>query len=96
MAKVFVTPTAAGDLQALINELHLPGDMRARVRSRLGQLAQFPERGEELTGRWQGFRYILGPWRWMLILFVYDNAADQIDVVTIQDPCTGASTKSPV
>ncbi len=96
MARVFVTPTAADDLQALINELHLPEDTRSRVRSRLGQLAQFPESGEELTGRWQGFRYILGPWRWMLIVFVYDKAADQVDVVTIQDSRAGRSAKSSV
>ena len=96
MATVFVTPTAADDLQELTNELHLPGDTCSRVRSRLGQLAQFPESGEELTGRWQGFRYILGPWRWMLIVFVYDRAADQVHVVTIQDSRAGKSAKSSV
>jgi hypothetical protein len=95
MAKVVVAPTAAEDLQLLIERRHLPRDTRSRVRDRLSQLARFPESGEELTGRWQGFRYILGPWRWMLIVFAYDPGADQIYVVTIQDSRTAESVKSP-
>jgi hypothetical protein len=95
MAKVVVAPTAAEDLQLPIERRHLPRDTRSRVRDRLSQLARFPESGEELTGRWQGFRYILGPWRWMLIVFAYDPGADQIYVVTIQDSRTAESVKSP-
>jgi len=71
VARVVIAPAAAGDLDLLIRELELPRDTRPRVRTRLDQLAAFPESGEALTGRWQGFRYILGPWRWMLIVFVY-------------------------
>jgi hypothetical protein len=95
MAKVVVAPTAAEDVKRLIDKLHLPRDTRSRVRDRLSQLARFPESGEELTGRWRGFRYILGPWRWMLIVFAYDPGADQIYVVTIQDSRTAESVKSP-
>jgi hypothetical protein len=94
MARVVVAPTAAEDLRLLIERLHLPGDTRLRVRNRLKQLARFPESGDELTGRWQGFRYLVGPWRWMLIVFAYDRCADQVNVVTIQDSRTAASTKS--
>lgn len=94
MAKVIVAPTAADDLQLLMERLHLPRDTRSRVRDRLSPLARFPESGEELTGRWQGFRYILGPWRWMLIVFAYDEAADQVAVVTIQDARTAESAKT--
>jgi hypothetical protein len=85
VAKVVIAPAAAADLDALIGELNLPHEMRSRVRMRLRQLAEFPESGEALSGRWQGFRYILGPWSWMLILFAYDGDADQVAVVTIQD-----------
>ncbi len=94
MARVIVAPTAAEDLRLLIERLHLPGDTRSRVRDRLGQLARFPESGEGLTGRWQGFRYVLGPWRWMLVVFTYDGDADQVSVVTIQDSRTAQSAKS--
>jgi hypothetical protein len=94
VAKVVVAPTAVGDLDLLIRELTLPGDTRSRVRTRLSQLAEFPESGEELTGRWAGFRYILGPWRWMLIVFAFDESADQVNVVTIQDSRAGRSATS--
>jgi hypothetical protein len=91
---VIVAPAAAEDLRLLIVGLHLPRNSRSRVRERLSQLARFPESGEELTGRWQGFRYILGPWRWMLVVYTYDPAADRVSIVTIQDSRTAASAKS--
>lgn len=85
MARVVVAPTAVADLDELILVLSLPSDTRSRLRARLRQLAEFPESGEVLEGRWEGFRWILGPWRWMLILYVFDEDADQVSVVTIQD-----------
>lgn len=94
MAKVVIAPAAAADLDVLIGELNLPEDTRSRVRSRLMQLGDFPESGEALSGRWQGFRYVLGPWSWMLILFAYDEAADQVAVVTIQDARRARSATS--
>jgi hypothetical protein len=94
VAKLVIAPAAAADLDDLIGELNLPNDTRSRVRSRLRQLADFPESGEALSGRWQGFRYVLGPWRWMLILFAYDEAADQVAVVTIQDARRAQSATS--
>lgn len=96
MAKVIVAPTAAEDLRLLIQRIQLPPDTRSRVRNRLSQLARFPESGEELPGRWQGFRCILGPWRWMLVVFAYDKDADQVNVVTIQDSRTAQSVKSAI
>lgn len=94
MARVVVAPAAAADLDLLITELELPRDTRPRVRTRLGQLTEFPESGEALTGRWTGFRYILGPWSWMLILYVHDEDADQVSVVTIQDARRAQSATS--
>lgn len=94
MARVVIAPAAAGDLDLLIRELELPRDTRSRVRTRLGQLAAFPESGEALTGRWRGFRYILGPWRWMLIVFAYDEDSDQVSVVTVQDARAARSATS--
>ena len=91
VATLVIAPAAAGDLDLL---LKLPANARVRVRTRLSQLADFPESGGELTGRWQGFRYILGPWRWMLIVFGYDKDADQVNVVTIQDSRAAQSATS--
>jgi hypothetical protein len=94
VAKVLIAPAAVADLDQLINDLDLPRDTRSRVRTRLSQLEEFPESGEALSGRWQGFRYILGPWSWMLILFVYDEDADQVAIVTIQDARRAQSATS--
>ncbi|MET0399883.1 MAG: hypothetical protein ABW277_24050 [Longimicrobiaceae bacterium] len=38
-----------------------------------------------MTGRWVGFRYILGPWPWMLVVYTFDVEGDRVNVVTIQD-----------
>jgi plasmid stabilization system protein ParE len=91
VARVVVAPTAVADLDNLIRVLNLPADARRRVRQRLDQLADFPKSGEALGGRWRGFRFILGPWRWMLILYAFDERADQVSVVTIQDSRTAQS-----
>jgi hypothetical protein len=92
VAQVVVTPAAAEDLAWLIRTHSLPADSRDRVRRSVGPLQQFPLLGAELEGRWAGFRFLLGPWRWMILVYVYDDAADQVSIVTIQD---GRSAKSP-
>lgn len=48
-------------------------------------LRRFPHLGPELTGRWRDFRFLLGPWRWMLIVYVVLEDDDRVVVVTIQD-----------
>jgi hypothetical protein len=85
MARVVVAPAANADLNELISFRSLPWNTRARVKALLGHPTDFPRRGEELTGRWAGLRYILGPWPWMLIVYAFDVNANQVNVVTIQD-----------
>jgi len=41
--------------------------------------------GAELHGRWSDFRFILGPWRWMIFVYVYLQQEDRVVIVTIQD-----------
>ena len=85
MARLSVTPAAADDLRRLILTHSLPPDTPDRLRRSLRPLAQFPLLGARLEGRWEGFRFLLGPWRWMIVVYVYDQAADEVAVVTIQD-----------
>ena len=85
MATVVVTPTAAQDLERLIRTHSLPPDTVARFRRSLAPLARFPLIGASLPGRWAGYRFVLGPWRWMLVVYVDDEAADRVAVVTVQD-----------
>ena len=48
-------------------------------------LVRFPRLGPELPGRWRGLRSILGPWRWMLIVYEYRETEDRVVILTIQD-----------
>jgi hypothetical protein len=63
----------------------LPADTRARVARSLSSLTQFPTIGPALAGRWEGYRFILGPWRWLILVYVFIEKEDRVVVVTIQD-----------
>ena len=85
MAVVLVTETAEQDLARLIAEHSLPQDTKKRVRERLRSLARFPSMGSPLEGRWSDSRFLLGPWRWMVIIYEYVDERDTVFVTTIQD-----------
>lgn len=85
MATIVVAETARLDLDEMILTHSLPASTRGRVKNALGPLAAYPLLGPALSGRWHGLRFILGPWPWMLLVYHYDEAADQVSVVTIQD-----------
>ena len=63
----------------------LPADTASRVAKSLRPLVSFPRLGPALHGRWDGFRFLLGPWRWMLLVYVYLEHEDRVIVVTVQD-----------
>lgn len=49
--------------------------------------------GPELFGRWAGMRFLLGPWRWLVLVYVFLEDEDRVVVVTIQDArSSGAAT----
>lgn len=85
MADVRLSTIAAEDLNRLVLTHSLPDDTRTRVARSLRPLERFPLIGRALEGRWQPFRLILGPWRWMLILYAYDQQSDTVLIATIQD-----------
>ena len=92
MTTVVVTPTARRNLDEMIETLTLPPSTRDRVRASLEPLRRFPRLGGELDGRWAGFRFVLGPWRWMVVVYRFDEALDQVAIVTIRD---ARSARSP-
>jgi plasmid stabilization system protein ParE len=85
VALVELAHVAVEDLDRLIAVLSLPADTRERVRRSLEPLGEFPRLGPELTGRWQGTRFVLGPWRWMLLVYEHIENEDRVVVLTIQD-----------
>lgn len=89
-----MTRTAVEDLDRLIVTLTLPPDTRERVKRSVGPLREFPRLGAQLEGRWESFRFVLGPWRSMLLVYAYDEHADRVSVVTVQDARSGRSATS--
>lgn len=91
MASVELAHAAIEDLEMLIRTHSLPPDTRARVARSLRGLERFPLMGAALAGRWEGFRFLLGPWRWMVLGYVHFEDEQRAVVVTIQDARSSAS-----
>jgi plasmid stabilization system protein ParE len=91
VAQVELARAAVADLEKLVRTHSLPRDTRQRVREVLEPLQRFPRLGAELGGRWEGFRFILGPWRWMLLVYVFDEDRDRVVIVTVQDARTSTA-----
>lgn len=94
MARVELARTAVEDLDRLIAVLTLPANTRARLRQTLAVLGEFPDLGTPLTGRWQGLRFILGPWRWMLVVHEHHTDEDRVVILTIQDARSSTAATS--
>jgi hypothetical protein len=85
VARVELAVTAVEDLAGPIRTHSLPADTRARIVRSLRALERFPLMGPALSGRWEGFRFLLGPWRWLVLVYVFIESEDRVVVVTIQD-----------
>lgn|GEM_PF-408478 len=85
MARVELAAAAVEDVEGLIRTHSLPADTRARVARSLRALERFPLMGPALDGRWTGLRFLLGPWRWLLLVYVFIESEDRVVVVTAQD-----------
>jgi plasmid stabilization system protein ParE len=92
VARVELAAAAAEDLDRLILTHSLPANTKARLQRSLRPLERFPLLGAELGGRWTNFRFVLGPWRWMVVVYAYLEDQDRVVVVTIQD---GRSSAGP-
>ena len=94
--RVELTQAAVEDLERLIFTHSLPADTKHRVKRSLRPLEDFQYMGAPLEGRWEGFRFLLGPWRWMLIVYEYFEDEKRVVAETIQDGrSAGAATAKP-
>ena len=91
MAKVRLSVPAVDDLDRMIVTHSLPVDTRLRVQRSLRILEQFPRIGRQLEGRWAPMRVILGPWRWMLIIYSYEEPDDVVLIVAFLDARSSAA-----
>jgi plasmid stabilization system protein ParE len=86
MRRIIVSPAAADSLARLIVTHSLPPDTKERFRRSIRPLAEFPLLGRALEGGgYDGLRFILGPWRWMVVVYEHDAAADVVNVLAVED-----------
>ncbi|HEV7937056.1 MAG TPA: hypothetical protein VGP18_03420 [Solirubrobacteraceae bacterium] len=44
--------------------------------------------------RWAPLRWTLGPWRWLVILYVYDEQEDCVSVLSFEDARSSGAVTS--
>lgn len=85
MARVVVTEAAARSLAELIDSHSLPADTVARIRRSLAPLKRFPHFGPVLDMATPELRYMLGPWRWLIIVYTYRERDNLVAVLAFED-----------
>jgi plasmid stabilization system protein ParE len=85
VARIIVTPRARVDVDNAIANLGLPANTWERVRRSIRLLEDFPLAGRALEGRWADARFIVGPWPWMILLYVHEPEEDRVYVVAMHD-----------
>ena len=88
---MIVTPRAVQDLRELSDALGLAPDAMRRVQRSLGMLERFPRAGRALAGPWEGTRFLIGPWPWMILVYIHDEVDDAVYVVAVHDGRSGSS-----
>jgi hypothetical protein len=91
VANVEIAPIARVDLDELIATRGLPADTDDHVWHSLRVLETFPLAGRALGGTWEGHRLLVGPWRWLLIVYRYVEESDLVAVVAFRDGRSGNS-----
>jgi mRNA-degrading endonuclease RelE of RelBE toxin-antitoxin system len=88
MATIEVTRLARDELRELIESRQLPADTRERVSRTLLMLEEFPRAGKRLSGVWRDCRALIGPWGWLIVVYMYIEAEDRVVVIAFHDART--------
>ena len=80
-----MTEGAARSLAELIESHSLPADTAPRIRHILEPLERFPLFGPVLDSESPEIRFLLGPWRWLVIVYAYREADDLVAVLSFED-----------
>lgn len=91
MPIVEVTRLARDELRGLIETRRLPPDTRERVARSLLTLEEFPRAGKQLSGVWRDCRALIGPWGWLIVVYVYIEAEDRVVIIAFHDARTSDS-----
>ncbi|HEX3240747.1 MAG TPA: hypothetical protein VHR18_11525 [Solirubrobacterales bacterium] len=88
MAAIEVTRQARDELRGLIETRQLPTDASDRVSRSLVILGELPRAGKQLAGAWRDCRALIGPWGWMIVVYMYIEAEDRAVVIAFHDART--------
>jgi hypothetical protein len=59
--------------------------MQRSVQRSLRIVERFSLAGRTLGGRWSGVRFLIGPWPWMILLYMYDGEDDVVYAGAVHD-----------
>lgn len=85
MPPIEVTRLAREELRELIKTRDLPADTRERLSRSLLTLEEFPRAGKQLSGVWRDCRALIGPWGWLIVVYMYVESEDRIVVIAFHD-----------
>lgn len=91
MPTIEVTRQARDELRELVKTRQLPPDTRKRVSRVLLTLEEFPRAGKQLFGIWRDCRALIGPWGWLIVVYMYIEAEDRVVVIAFHDARTSAA-----
>jgi hypothetical protein len=94
MPRVVVTDAAARSLAYLIDSHSLPNDTAERFRRSLRPLERLPRLGPVVDPATPEQRFLLGPWRWLVIVYAYREADDLVAVVAFENGRSARSATS--
>jgi hypothetical protein len=86
-----VTRQARDELRMLIETRELPADTRDRVSGSLLMLEDFPRAGRQLSGVWRDCRALIGPWGWLIMVYMYIEPEDRVVIIAFHDARTSAA-----
>ena len=94
MARLEWSERALLELERLVLSHHLPADTRERIESSARPLERFPRFGPEIRALVGGgeLRFLIGPWPWLLIVYLYLESEDRVGIVSIEDGRAATST----
>jgi hypothetical protein len=94
MTRIDRAESAGAALDRLILSHSLPSDTRERVKASLRPFGRFPRLGPEIAQLADGteLRFVLGPWPWLVIVYLYDPDDDRAIVVSTEDGRSATST----
>ena len=88
MQAIEVTRQARDELRELIESRKLSADTQDRVARSLLTLEDFPRAGKQLSGVWRDCRALVGPWGWLIVVYIYIESEDRVVVIAFHDART--------